>query len=418
MAFRYIDSLIYANTSIRSTTYYSNAVAKIGYRDFIRIGKSESPWYDLYSFYGGQIVWNSDSTQTSYYDSTRYAGYDSIGTYPITYGLQRALNHFVTDRLDSIAFLLNNMSPPKIWLYTPQAWAGRARQYCTSEWKYRLPTRSEYSCSIFLGFCYGMSGLALWKYDGIYNDTDHTKGFIDPGDSFSCTDIWKEHHHNVNPYVKAIDSTYLSLTWHSAYPINFEYNFDPPPGAWIDTIYAVSDTPNPDLGWFHLGQYTEGSDKYVMIVNRACSEGPEDTDPAPPITATIKFEPEYLQLGNYVEIIDIADSVVYCSYDSILVFPETTYVSAQNGLLTYVTEFEPGEGRLFKIIEVDDNFTNPVTDSVVLSKDIILLEDLVVHDTGILVIDQGVNIFAHPDSDVTLINYGKIIANGSSSDSI
>ena len=61
MPFRYIDSLIYANTSIRSTTYYSNSVAKIGYKDFIDIAQPEIPWYDIYSFYGGQVCWSVDT---------------------------------------------------------------------------------------------------------------------------------------------------------------------------------------------------------------------------------------------------------------------------------------------------------------------------------------------------------------------
>jgi len=91
-----------------------------------------------------------------------------------------------------------------------------------------------------------------------------------------------------------------------------------------------------------------------MIVNRACSQGPENPDPAPSITATIKFNAGDLGLGNYVEIIDIADSVDYISYDSVLVFSDTAFVSSQGGLFTYSTEFDPGEGRLFKIVQTSE----------------------------------------------------------------
>jgi hypothetical protein len=74
-----------------------------------------------------------------------------------------------------------------------------------------------------------------------------------------------------------------------------------------------------------------------MIVNRACSSN-EDGDPAPDITATIKFNTSTLGLGNYVEIIDIADS-------------DTTFTSSTDGQITYSTQFGPGEGRLFKLMK-------------------------------------------------------------------
>ena len=39
-----------------------------------------------------------------------------------------------------------------------------------------------------------------------------------------------------------------------------------------------------------------------MLVNRACSRGPDDPSPAPPVTATVDFRTMKLRMGNYVEI--------------------------------------------------------------------------------------------------------------------
>jgi hypothetical protein len=164
-------------------------------------------------------------------------------------------------------------------------------------------------------------------------------------------DLWNAIVEDMNPYIKAIDSTLLQLSLQSTYRINPDLAI---PSGWINTIHAISNTsdPNPDLGWFHVGQFTEGSSKYIMLVNRACSQGENDPTAAPSVTATVKFDPTSLGLGNYVYIIDIADSLRLAGADTGWVgIPDTTYSARMpDGTIPFTTVLGPGEGRLFKIV--------------------------------------------------------------------
>jgi len=78
---------------------------------------------------------------------------------------------------------------------------------------------------------------------------------------------------------------------------------------------------------------------------------PSASNPVPLIPATVKFDPTNLGLGDYVYIIDIADSVEYVSYDSVLFWQETTHTAKMpDGAIPFTTAFGPGKGRLFRII--------------------------------------------------------------------
>ena len=195
----------------------------------------------------------------------------------------------------------------------------------------------------YLGLCYHPTGIMFWKYDGSSAD-GASKGCYIVGQG--VTSIGETVIDDLNPYIKAIDYTYLGLTWDNAYHIRPDSAM---PACWIDTIYAVSNSSdsNPDLGWFHIGQFTEGSARHVMLVNRACSQGENDPTPAPSVTATVKFDPSDLGLGNYVYIIDIATGT---DADDWVGTPDTTYSAALNGTIPFTTVLGPGEGRLFKIV--------------------------------------------------------------------
>ena len=158
---------------------------------------------------------------------------------------------------------------------------------------------------------------------------------------------------DLNPYIKAIDDIYMGLSWDTSYAVNYQYGFRPENigRSWIDTIYAISNTAedNPDIGWFHVGQfYDKAGDKYIMLVNRACSQGPDNPEPAPSITATVEFKTMNLRIGNYVEIIDLATNT---SSSDWVGKPDTTRTQSILGSITYTTTLDPGEGRLYKITQ-------------------------------------------------------------------
>lgn len=337
----YINMLIEDSSGWDNSVYGPSWITPYGaknawgatFRDFARIVKPKVLWSYLYPI---DI-------------NTRYTGSDSGS-------LQFDLNKYLVYPCDSIRTALDAAGERDGWMYTPQFWfCDDSYNGCAYGEQRRKPTRSELNCLTYIALCYRPMGILIWKYDTIW-DTQHNhignNGITDL-DGDPVPGMYEAVRDDINPYLKAIDSTYLELTWDSAYTVNYADSFGTS-GTWIDTIYAVSDTPNPDLGWFHVGQYTEGSDKYVMLVNRACSDTLGNA--APSITATIKFDATNLGLGNYVEIIDLATGTDSSDWVGT---PDTTLASSANGQITYVAQFEPGEGRLFKIVEVVGRVPDP-----------------------------------------------------------
>lgn len=326
----YIDNLIQDTTSEWSNPVWGPAWLNIyhsgsdrwepdGFRDFEHICRPKELWAYLYPI--------------SLY--TSYTGYSSGANL-----FQSQLEAKVTIPCDSIAAALSDYDTSYSWTYTPQFWYCVPAE-CTGSETRRKPTPSELLCMTYTGMCYHPKSIIFWKYDS----TDGTWGILDENGN-PREGMYEVVRDEINPYIKAIDETYLALDWDTAYAINYANGFGTG-GTWIDTIYAVSDTPNPDLGWFHVGQFTEGSDKYVMLVNRACSKN-EEGDAAPSITATIKFDTGNLGLGDYVYIIDIATGTDSSDW---IGTPDTTYSGKMpDGTIPFTTVLGPGEGRLFKLL--------------------------------------------------------------------
>jgi hypothetical protein len=165
---------------------------------------------------------------------------------------------------------------------------------------------------------------------------------------------------DVNPYLKAIDSVYLGLTWQRAYTYKNGL-FSPPGSAYIHNIWAASIVEglateqdpniNPDRGWFHAGEFYDASAKYVMLVNRACSRGPANSTEAPSITAVIKFDDNNLGGEHHYYVIDLATGTNSSDWEGV---PETTYTAVMpDGYIPFTTTFKAGEGRLFKIVQAN-----------------------------------------------------------------
>jgi hypothetical protein len=293
----YIDSLIIFKTdelewsdTARVVTAWNKTYLNLT-ADFINITHPEVIWPDFYPYYGGQGYRNICNGDTGAAFATDYTGSTrQIVEGRYHWGHQYALRVLFEDVADSLNAACQARS--KNWWLFPQAFGHKfysdsCKTY-DDDWYARLPTKSELTCNIFMGLCCGTRGIIIWKYHGRDAVEVYSPGLLYPeGDS--VTPGWYAVR-DMAPYIHAIGKTYLGLTWDNAYHIGADSAM--PSGVWLDTIYAVSnDTlPNPDLGWFHVGQFTKGDDKYVMIVNRACSQGPDDPDPAPSITATAKFD--------------------------------------------------------------------------------------------------------------------------------
>ncbi len=315
-----------------------------GLNDFIRVGHPNRVWSDPYCFFGGFGDWRE----------TKYTGFFHDQGPPTERGLQKELNESLVRHCDSLRAALARFDmEDSSWMFTPQYFAGRDSTFLGDmTWIWRFPTRAEMICETFIGLCYRPMGIMFWKYDQNWNYSDNSgsRGLVnDDGSHHYMYDVVMN---DINPYLKAIDSTFLSLTWKEAYAVSDSSGLEliPPFTAFVDTVYAISNTsdPNPDLGWFQVGEFTAGSDKYILLVNRACSQGEDDPTPAPSVTATVKFDPTNLGLGNYVYIIDIATGTDSADWVGT---PDTTYSANLDGTIPFTTLLGPGEGRLFKIVE-------------------------------------------------------------------
>jgi hypothetical protein len=281
-------------------------------------------------------------------DSVAYTGYDDPGDktnlYYFNAGSKKTQN-----RLDSFAdkcsqaYSAARENGADYWIVL-QCFGGGPQKKGYVNW--RKSTGPELRCITFMSLAEGARGLIYWKFGVTCGGG--IEGMLDC--SGSRTDLWYAVKNDINPYIKAIDSVFMGLEFQKSYTVQAEPYQKSHPDRWINSISAVSDSPapNPDLGWFHVGEFTDtANDKYVMIVNRACSQGPENPAAAPPVIATIDFKTMNLRMGNYVEIIDLATGTNASDW---IGTPHSTRVESIRGAITYTTQFGPGEGRLFKLI--------------------------------------------------------------------
>jgi hypothetical protein len=353
--FAYIDSLIAETTStwthpVRAASHvvpqsgngYRIQDAGDGYRDFWRISRQREMWSFLYPL-------------TS---RTNYSGYSSEWDAWNTH-LQRGLNFYLADMCDSIRAAMTSCDSCS-WMFVPEYWYCDSTDAdpCYGSEQRRKPTESELRAMTYIGLCYHPKGIMFYKYDSYPGDA-FTKGIVDsignprPG----MYNVIKD---DISPYLKAIGSVYMGLTWQRAYAYNENYSKLPPGVAYVSSISFRSDTcysaldeqedcNNPDAGWFHVGEFTDSiGTPYIMLVNRACSDN--YNNPAPPVTATVKFNPSTVG-SNYVLITDLADSVRHAGGDTGWVgIPKTTYSAKMpDGTIPYTITLRAGQGRLIKI---------------------------------------------------------------------
>jgi hypothetical protein len=273
---------------------------------------------------------------------TNYAGYDPGGNNDY---LQNAFNHFIAAPCDSIQNTLNNSDLTKKWSFTPQYWYWLDPN--SSEPR-RIPTKSEVRCETFIGLCYKPSSIIGWRYDSDYGENG-MKGIIYRDGSL--TSIGEVVRDDINPYIKAIDSTYMGLRWLRAYPYCYSQGMLPPNGSFIESICVWARTSHipphlePDLGWYHIGEFEGPSGdqaKYFMLVNRTCSKGPQDPTEAGARKATVYLDAVTMNIGNTVYVYDVARGT-----------RTYTHVLNDEDWIPYTTRYpylRAGEGKLYRVI--------------------------------------------------------------------
>jgi hypothetical protein len=331
-------------------------------RSFVELTGQDKLVFNDYPFQGG---YNSFFTD--------YTGYADEPTEPNGHrGLQKQLELLSYDIYDIFSQEIETGSTLKELWCSPQCffqvWDSSAGyDYPNTMYFWRPPTPSELRLSLYLPMCYHVKGFALWGYHWGQSSDPADPGMPRYSYGFYISDtgrnesMWEVFAEDITPYIKAIDSTYLGLEWQRAYPVKQGF-ITPPTGAYVSSIKAVSldegggliledEGINPDRGWFHAGEYTitGEDDKYLMIVNRACSQGEYNSTQAPSVLATVRLDPANLGLGDYVYVIDIANSATFTGGEWRAV-PETTYTAKMaDGKIPFTTVLRAGEGGLFKL---------------------------------------------------------------------
>jgi len=345
LPYRYVNDLIMAQTdsTVFGTSCYNWNANTGRCKSFLDLVEPRLLMTDLYSFYGP--CW-------SY--KTAYTGNGQTGD---THGLQKALYDNLVWKADSTRKLVELYNTT--WWLAPQLFAGRGDEhYPCEDWAWRWPTPSELSCETFIGLCYRPDGLVYWKHGVSWDESDEHPGYMkgccglyDSTFAFLKDTLYNKLKDDIVPYIKAIDSTYLSLTWLEAGQTS---GTDHVPNVdIISSIRAVPNNPDsisPDTGWFHIGVYQDDNDNYYfMLVNRACSKD-EYGNEAGSITAIAEINRGMFDDAQSLYVIDLADSIGPApNYQA---FAETTYTTLYDSKLYFTTVLKAGEGRLFKIANV------------------------------------------------------------------
>lgn len=221
---------------------------------------------------------------------------------------------------------------------------------------WRYPTAPELSVQTFMALAWGAKGIMPWPYD---NNPEGGRAIRDDDASHTPTPLYDEIKNHIGPYLQAFDEYYMPLEWDTAYVYHPTYHPTSPTGALVSSISAACSDPdsagyNPDIGWFQVGEYYRGDDKYFMLVNRACNQ--EDGTEAPSITATVFFNRQNLAIGDRVRITDLARETRFNnSTKQWEAVPET--ISAGGSEIAFTTTFRAGEGRIFKISRATEEST-------------------------------------------------------------
>ncbi|MCD6161597.1 MAG: right-handed parallel beta-helix repeat-containing protein [candidate division Zixibacteria bacterium] len=269
-------------------------------------------------------------------DSTTYAGYNSLDS---AIYLQNRLNSMAEEY--TLMYQTVNNNDADLWL--------EAQAYYSNSGtiENRKPTHSEFLCQTYMILAHGARGILYWKY----NSSVNCYGIINDDDDST---MWYAIRDDINPYIKAIDEYYMPLVWDTTYAVSPNETIV---GQTIKSIRAVPNHPDsisPDTGWFHVGEYYDNAGmRYFMLVNRACSQGVDDSTEAGSITAIVKLNRSYFNNAERLLVIDIADSInhLYPGTDSTewIAVSETTYTCLYDDKLYFTTILKAGEGRLFKI---------------------------------------------------------------------
>ncbi len=250
------------------------------------------------------------------------------------------------DRFDNHLKMAKPDGDSLVFWVTPQSFG--CLEYDASNCGWRKPTASELSVQTFMALSWGARGIHYWFYYS--TGFSNMSGIID--NDGTKTDSYYEIKDYIGPYIQAFDEYYMPLKWIHSYQYNPD-DPDVPDSSVISSIQAYShpDSTNPDVGWFQVGEFedTIGSEKYFMLVNRACNIN--STLIAPSVTAIVELSRGAFPNANRLFVVDLANDLDKINGEWTAI-PDTTYCYVNNRNFFYETRLRAGEGRLYKIVEI------------------------------------------------------------------
>ena len=328
---------------------------------------------------------------------------------------------------------------------------------------YRLPSREEMRLQAFLAISRGAKGIICFTYgpqihpyDGSWQGVilgliDYNYAGVDqrdkwyPYDTEDADEVYTPYAFNYGPDDSPYDhiqELFIELEQIGPTILDLRvtaigsYGWDQGPDTlkWVagnasDWVMKL-DTLSGDTAQIQYWEVTTfvdtsiiDSTDYFMLVNRVTCHDSVSND-------TSKWEPDtsgrgvaviFTQPSNhypFVQNIHTSDAMFITEYDS---------TTAGKYWFTFADTVDPGDGEVYRVTNAYV-FNGPVTDSTTISKDIILVGDLVIDTGAALVIEPGVTVLIYPDYDnenhgqsdstIEIITKGRLYANGTSSDSI
>jgi len=196
-------------------------------------------WFDMV---------NTPAIANDYYPYLSYTSYTGYNADSINYYIQSRLNNCTLNYWG--AYHAAACSANAEFWAIPQAFSG---QDPGNGMSWRRPTKSEFQCQTFLALASGAKGILYFKYGYTYANPGWYNYGI-KGDADTLSELWYTIRDDINPYIKAIDETYLGLTWDTAFAVSS------PTQTFSGLVKSVKATPYygserdvnppPDNGWF------------------------------------------------------------------------------------------------------------------------------------------------------------------------
>jgi parallel beta-helix repeat protein len=266
------------------------------------------------------------------------------------------------------------------------------KTYCLS---LREPTPKQVRLQTFLALCYGAD--AVMNYQIPYS-LDNTKNppYLETGlyeniYMDTVTDKWKEIKNFTGPRAEKLGPILKGLTWQGACRGDTAQWFYLRDGyeayVWQDTNYSVQ--PKTQIGFFR--DYPSTDPLYFMVVSR-------DPNSYGTPYLVLNFDSDELDkwLGG-----DYGDTIlIYDLYHDLFInmlhniSPDPTHF--------YCGGFEPGEGRLFRLI--DAHQTDTLYGNVIWAHEIWVDRNVIVN--------QGANLQIRPGTEVNFASGCSLIVNG------